>query len=149
MKVPRWIVPLLVLVAAAAGIGGARLFAAPSFTRDFGASEASVLPGASARPGTAARPAASVHPETVRMTVRGLKCVDTARAVAGQLEGIPGILRYAAYASRNEAQITYDPERISSQAIAEAIEGPVFVPGTGEILFHQYEVLSIRGGPIE
>ena len=131
MRTPRWIVPLLVLIAAAAGIGGARLFAAPSYTIDFGPSEA------------------IARPETVRMTVRGLKCVDTARTVAGQLEGVPGVLRYVAYASRNEAQVTYDPARIAPEAIAEAIEGPVFVPGTGEILFHQYEVLSIRGRAVE
>jgi copper chaperone CopZ len=131
MKIPRWIVPMLVLVAAGAGIGGARLFAAPSFTKEFSAL------GATARPAT------------VRMTVRGLKCVDTARSVAGQLDGVPGVIRYVAHASRNEAQVTYDPARTSPEAIAEAIEGPVFVPETGEILFHQYEVLSIRSSAIE
>lgn len=131
MRVPRGIVPLLVVAAALAGIGGARLFAAPSFTREFDAGST------------------TVRPETVRMTVRGLKCVDTARAVAGQLEEVPGILRYVAHASRNEAQVVYDPARTNPEAIAAAIEGPVFVPDTGEILFHQYEVMSIRSGPVE
>ncbi len=130
MKVSRWIVPCLVVLAAAIGVGGARLFAAPSFTRDFGTAIAG-------------------RPETVRMTVRGLKCVDTARSVARQLEGVPGVLRYVAYASRNEAQVTYDPAVASPAAIEEAIEGPVFVQETGEVLFHTYEVISTRGVPID
>ncbi len=130
MKVSRWIVPCLVVLAAAIGIGGARLFAAPSFTRDFGATIAG-------------------RPETLRMTVRGLKCVDTARSVARQLEEVPGVLRYVAYASRNEAQVTYDPAVTGPDAIEKAIEGPIFVPETGEILFHTYEVISTRGAPID
>jgi hypothetical protein len=129
VRISRWVVPVLVVLSAALGIGGARLFAAPSFSRDF--------PAASPR-----------RPETVRLVVRGLKCVDTARRVAGQLDGAPGVLRCVAYASRNEAQVTYDAAVTDPQAIRAAIEGPVFDATDGQILFHQFEVVSINGGRI-
>lgn len=130
MKVSGWMVPLLVLAAAGAGIGGARLFAAPSYAVDF----------------AAASPA--VRPETARLVIRGLRCVDTARTVAGQLEEVPGVLRFVAYASRNEAQVTFDAAVLDPTALTEAIEGPVFEEQTGRILFHQYEVVSIDGNKI-
>lgn len=125
MKAPRWIVPVLVVLAAAGGIWGSRIFSAPSFVRDFSS------------------PAG--RPQTVRLTIQGLKCVDTAARLAGQLEEEPGVIRYAAYASRNEAQITYDGGLTNPEALRETIEGPVIVKETGEILFNQYEVLSIDG----
>lgn len=131
MRVTRWLVPLLVVLAAGFGIGGARFFAAPSFTRDFES------------------PAPAGRLESVRMTVRGLKCVDTARTVAAQLDGVSGVRRFVAYASRNEAQVTYDPALINPGAIEEAIEGPTFLPETGEILFHQFEVVSTRNTQTE
>jgi hypothetical protein len=130
MRVSRWIVPLLVAAAAAAGVGGARLFAAPSYTQEF----ASVTPPS--------------RIETARFVVRGLRCVDTARTVARQLEATPGVLRYVAYASRNEAQVTFDAAVVGPTALIEAIEGPVFDQRTGEIFFHQYEVVSIDGNKI-
>ena len=129
MRVSRWLVPLLVALAAAAGIWGARLFAAPSYAQEYAA--------------------ASAHrPETVQFIVRGLKCVDTARTVARQLEETPGVLRFVAYASRNEAQVTYDASLTDPQILKDAIEGPIFSDLSGEILFNQYEVLSIDGNKI-
>lgn len=130
MKVPRLVIPLLVLAAACAGIGAARLFAAPSFVVDL------------------AVPAPGSRAETVRLVVRGLRCVDTARTVARQIEETPGVLRFVAYASRNEAQVTYDPAVVDPAALVEAIEGPVIDEEAGQILFHQYEVVSIDGGKI-
>jgi copper chaperone CopZ len=127
VRTPLWIVPVLVAVMAGAGLGGARLFAAPSHVQDYST-------------GGAGR-----HPETIRLIVRGLKCVDTARNAARQLEEVPGVIQYVAYASRNEARVTYDASMVRPDAIREAIEGPVFIPETGEILFHQFEVISVRG----
>ncbi len=130
MKVSGWIVPILVLAAAGAGIGGARLFAAPSYSIDFATS------------------APAGRPETARLVIRGLRCVDTARTAARQLEETPGVFRFVAYASRNEAQVTYDAAAVDPAALAEAIEGPVFDDQTGQILFHQFEVVSINGNKI-
>jgi hypothetical protein len=129
MRVSRWAVPVLVIIAAATGIGAARFLAAPSFTRDYAA-------------------AAGARIETVRFVVRGLKCVDTARQVAGQLADEPGVLRCVAYASRNEAQVTYDASITGPQALRAAIEGPVVDEASGLIRFHQFEVRSIDGAPI-
>jgi hypothetical protein len=130
MKISPWVVPLLVAVTASAGILGARLFAAPSFERDF------VTEGS------------PVRPETARFVIQGLRCVDTARTAARQLEETPGVLRFVAFASRNEAQVTYDAAVVDPSGLAEAIEGPVFDGQTGRILFHQYEVVSVNGNKI-
>jgi hypothetical protein len=129
VRVPAWVVPVLVALAAVLGIGGARLLAAPSFTREFAA-------------------ATPRQVETVRFTVRGLKCVDTARRVAGQLRDVPGVLRYVAYASRNEAQVTYDAAVTGPQALQAAIEAPEVDQASGRILFHSFRVVSLDGAEI-
>jgi hypothetical protein len=130
MRVSAWIVPILVLAATGAGIGGARLFSAPSYSIDY------------------AGKAPASRPETARFVIRGLLCVDTARTAARQLEDTSGVLRFVAYASRNEAQVTYDAAVVNPAAMVEAIEGPVFDGQTGQILFHQFEVMSINGNKI-
>jgi copper chaperone CopZ len=130
VRVSGWVVPILIVLAAAAGVGGARLFAAPSYERVF------------------ERNVKAVRPETARFVIRGLRCVDTARTVANQIGENPGVLRYVAYASRNEAQVTFDAATVDPSVIKEAIEGPVFDEQTGQILFHQYEVVSIDGNKI-
>ena len=126
MRVSPWLVPAVVILAALLGIGGARFLAAPSFTREYAA-------------------AADARVVTARFVVRGLKCVDTARQVAGQLADEPGVLRCVAYASRNEAQVTYDAAVTDPRALRAAIEGPVVDEATGEIRFHQFQVVSVNG----
>jgi hypothetical protein len=129
MRVSLWVVPVLVILAAVLGIGGARFLAAPSFTRDYAS-------------------AVGARVETVSFVVRGLKCVDTARQVAGQFADEPGVLRCVAYASRNEARVTYDAAVTGPQALRAAIEGPVVDEASGQIRFHQFEVRSIDGAEI-
>ena len=127
MRAPAWIVPALVVVAAAAGVGGARLFAAPSVVRDFGA----------AAPEGAVRRAVFV--------VDGVRCVDTAQRAADQLAGTPGVVRFAAWASRAKVEITFDPAVTDASALREAIEGPVHDATTGEYLFGVYSVREVDG----
>ena len=129
MRVSPWIVPVLVILAAALGIGGARYLAAPSFTRDYAA-------------------AGGARVATARFVVRGLVCVDTARQLAGQLADEPGVLRCVAYAARNEAQVTYDAAVTDPRALRAAIEGPVVDEASGQIRFHVFEVRSIDGAAI-
>ncbi len=126
MRISGWVVPVLVALAALIGIGGARVLAAPSLTRDF--------PGA-----------APADPETVLFVVSGLKCVDTARILGGQFEDQPGVRRFVAYASRNQAWVTYDAAVTDPRAIRAAIEAAVVDTATGQITFHQFEVVSIDG----
>ena len=125
-SVPGWSVPALVVLFAAAGIGGAKLFAVPSVALDLS-------------------PASDGERRTTVLVVDGVKCVDTAERAARQVRGLPGVSRFVAYASRNRVEVTFDPARSSAPRIAEAIEGPVHEPATGEYLFHVYRVVEIDG----
>lgn len=126
MKLTPWVVPLLVVLAAAGGIVGARYLAAPSFARDYA-------------------PAAGARVATARFVVRGLKCVGTAQRLAGQFADEPGVLRCEAFASRHEARVTYDAAVTGPEALRAAIEGPSVDEASGEVRFHQFEVLSLDG----
>ena len=127
MKVSRWIVPILIVLAIAAGLFTAGLFAIPSVTVDFPVGEAT---------GTELI-------QTVAFVVDGVMCVDTARRACSTLEELPGVIRYVAYASRNRVEITFDSTRTNVEALQEAIEGPVYDEGSEEFLFHMFEVLEI------
>jgi copper chaperone CopZ len=126
MRVPPWIVPLLVLLLALLGLGGSKLFAIPSVEIDFAAGQG----------------------RTVEMLVGGVKCVDTAQRAASALEDLPGIYRYVAFASRNRVEITYDPKRVAVEQLREALEGPIYNEDSGEFLFNVYEVIEIDGKPV-
>jgi hypothetical protein len=126
MRVPPWIVPLLVVLLALLGLGGSKLFAIPSVELDFAAGQG----------------------RTVEMLVGGVKCVDTARRAASALEDLPGIYRYVAFASRNRIEVTYDPDRLGIEQLREALEGPIYDEGSGEFLFNVFEVIEIDGKPV-
>jgi copper chaperone CopZ len=128
--VSLWLVPALVVLCAVLGLGGARFLAAPSVVRDL----SSVPPGGGL--------AVAVF------TVEGLKCVDTAERAAAQLEGVPGVVRFTAYASRNRAEIAFDPAIASVDGIRKAIEGPVHDKESGEYLFGVYSVIEINGARV-
>ena len=125
-RVPGWTVPALVVLFAASGVGGARLFAVPSVAIDL-------------------LPASHGERRTTVLVVDGVKCVDTAERAARQLKGLAGVSRYVAYASRNRVEVTFDPSLSSGTRIVEALEGPVHEPATGEYLFHVYRVVEIDG----
>jgi hypothetical protein len=131
MKTPTWIIPLLVVVCTAAGVGGSRLLTAPSLARDY----ADVAPGADSR--------------TSVFVVEGVKCVDTAERAARQLEGLAGVQRLEAFASRARLEVTYDPALTGATAIRDALEAPVHDPSTGEYLFGLYTVIEMDGLKIE
>ena len=127
MKAPRWIVPALVVTAAALGVTGARLFAQPSVVRDYAEAPANA---------------------TVRATtflVEGVRCVDTAERAARQLEGEPGVVRLTAWASQAKVEVTFDPSRTDPEALREALEDPVYDASTGEFRFGVYVVREIDG----
>lgn len=132
MRVPQLVVPALIVLAALAGLGGAKLFAIPSVEIGFPEAEEGAAAGG----------------RTVELLVDGVKCVDTARRAASALEGLPGIYRYVAYASRNRVEITYDPDRLDTMQIREALEGPIFDEQSGEFLFAVFEVIEIDGRPV-
>ena len=131
MRTPAWIIPLLVIVCTAAGLGGSRLATAPSLTHDY----TGAAPGADAR--------------TSVFVIEGVKCVDTAERAARQLDGMPGVARLEAYASRARVEVTYDPAATGAAAIRDAFEAPVHDPATGEYLFGLYKVIEMDGVKIE
>jgi len=129
MKLPKGIVPLLIVLLTVAGLGLARLFAIPSVTLEF------PVPG-------------DYHSSSIQTTVflvEGLECVKSANSAGSTLTEIPGIRRFVAYASRNRAEITFDASLTDPKEIRAAIEGPVYDEETGEFLFHSYKVLEIDG----
>ncbi|HOT00589.1 MAG TPA: heavy-metal-associated domain-containing protein [Acidobacteriota bacterium] len=130
MRVSPWWIPAAVLLAALLGIGSASLVAVPSYTRDF-------QPAAAGAAGQ----------RTTVLLVEGLRCVDTAERAAVQLEGVPGIIRFEAFASRNRAEVTYDPTWIGPAAIIRAVESPVYDEATGEVAFGIYRVVEVDGIP--
>lgn len=127
MRAPAWLVPVLVVLFAALGVGGARVLMAPSVTRAY----------AAAAPDAATR--------TTTLVVKGVRCVDTAERAAKQLDGAPGVLRLVAYASRARLDVTYDPAATGVAEIVEAIEGPVHDEAANEFLFGLYRVVEIDG----
>lgn len=131
MKAPLWIVPALVVACAAAGAGGARLFAAPSVTREF------------------ARAAQGSDRRRVVFVVAGVRCVDTAEGAARQFAGVPGVLSFAAYASRGRVEVTYDAAVADVPALIEAVEGPVYDDATQEFRFGVYVVREVDGVQVD
>ena len=131
MKAPLWIVPALLVACTAAAAGGARLFAAPSVTREF----------ATATQGSA--------PRRVVFVVSGVRCVDTAEGAARQFAEVPGVLSFAAYASRGRVEVTYDAAVTDVPALIEAIEGPVYDEATQEFRFGVYIVREVDGGKVD
>ena len=131
MRAPAWIVPVLVVACAAGGVAGAKLLVAPSLSEIY----AVAAPDAPTR--------------TSVFVVEGVKCVDTAERAARQLQGLAGVQRLEAYASRARVEVTYDPAVASAAAIREAFEAPVHDPATGEYLFGLYRVIEMDGEKIE
>lgn len=131
MKAPLWVVPALIVACAAAGAGGARLFAAPSVTREF------------------APAAQGSTPRRVVFVVSGVRCVDTAEGAARQFAEVPGVLSFVAHASRGRVEVTYDAAVADVPALIDALEGPVYDEATQEFRFGVYAVREVDGERVE
>ncbi len=127
MKLPPWIVPLLIMLATVAGLSSSRLFAIPSLTVDY--------------PAPAESP--PVNTQITTFIVNGVKCVTTAQGVANALKSLPGILKLKAYGSYNRVEILFDPSQTNIKAIKKVIEGPIFDEKTANIYFNQFKVIEI------
>lgn len=123
--VPSWVLPLLLVVLGSAGVAGSRAFALPSYSETYAADSPAEV-------------------ETIRLVVRGVRCVDTAQRAAAQLRGVPGVLSLVAFASRNELSLEVDASVADMDAIRTALEAPVYDEGTDQYLFHPFEVLEVR-----
>lgn len=131
MRAPRLVVPGFVVLAAAAGVAGARFLERPSVVREFA---------------PAADPASL---RSVVLVVDGVRCVDTAATAAGQLEGVPGVSRFTAWASRAEVEVLYDPGVVDVAALTEALEGPLYDEASQEYRFGTYAVREVDGRKVD
>jgi ferredoxin len=127
-SVPASVVPVAVAVLLVAGLYGGRMYAVPSFAREYAA--ASSIPE---------------RMQEARFIVRGVRCVDTAILAATVFEDMDGIRRFTAYASRNEVLVEYDAAVIDVKMLVTLLEGPVYMEGVDEFVFGVYEVLEING----
>lgn len=110
MKVPRLIVPILVLVALAVGIFTRTSFTYPSSEVLLADPEGKTL-------------------ERVAFTVQGVKCKGTANFFAERFRGVGGVVMVTAYADEHRAIITYEPSRIGPDSLRRVFEAPVIVEG--------------------
>ncbi len=129
MKIPSWIVPLLILLATVAGLSASRLFFIPSLTVEY--------------PVPAESPAKTT--QVTKFIVDGIKCVTTARGAANALKSLPGVRKFEAYGSYNRVEIVFDPAQTNIGAIKEVMEGPIFDEKTQSIYFNQFKVVEIDG----
>jgi len=127
---PRLAVPVLLAAMVFAGLYGGKIYAIPSYTQEF----------------DYAVPVSELR--SVRLKVKGVRCVDTAKLAATVFEGMDGIVSFIAYASRNDVAVAYDASRTDVDKIVKLIEGPVYIKSTEEFVFHIYEVLEIDGKPV-
>jgi hypothetical protein len=127
---PRLAVPVLLVALVAAGLYGGNIYAIPSFSKDFQTN------------------AATGELRSVRLKVKGVRCVDTAKLAATVFEGMDGIVSFIAYASRNDVVVAYDSAATNVVTIVKLMEGPVYVESSKEFVFHVYEVLEIDGKPV-
>jgi len=120
MRLPRFIIPLLVGLALVGGYSLRIAFTQPTLTKVF-----------ADRPG-----------EKARFVVDGIRCWGTARFFTSLYENAPGIISIQAYASERAAVFTFDPDVTSRDRIRAAMEAPVrFKDGTTRQVF---KCLSVR-----
>ena len=85
------------------------------------------------------RPATVV---TVEFEVSGLKCRGTARTFARQIEDVPGVVSFVAYARTHSAIVEYDPALTDPDAIREAFEKPIAHEGKTYEVFKMVSVTA-------
>ena len=131
MKIPQYTVPILVIAATLAGLGIAEMFAIPTVEIDFASAPLETTQDTPPRIAV------------VKLLIPAVRCADTARSAAGNLEEVDGVLSYVSFASHNRVEITYDPGVTDPSALIEAIEGPVYDATSGEFHFGVFVVAEI------
>jgi polyferredoxin len=127
-QVSAWSIVVLLGVGAAAGLVAAEAVAFPSYERGYGHAEID-------------------DSQTVILVVDGVRCVDTAKRAAAQLEHVPGVVALTARAADRELEIVYDPNTTGIEELSRAIEGPVYDERNSEFLFGVFRVESIAEEP--
>ena len=123
------VIPALLGLAILAGVVGGNLIAIPSYSRTF--ADTGVVSAEDQRSTT--------------LEVSGVHCVNTARRVSKQVEGVPGVLQVTAFASNHEIVIEYDADAVGVDELVRAIEGPVFDVERNMFFFQVFQVIAIDG----
>ena len=131
MKIPQWIIPVLLVTAILGGVQASKLIRIPS----------AVIIVDSDYSGT--------NSERAVFIVKGASCRDKANEAMGSLKNLQGVIKATAFASHNRIEVDYNPDVTGIDAIVDKIEGPVFSEDGTEILFNVYQVVKINGKPVE
>ncbi len=114
MRVPRSIIPLLVLSALLAGYGLRASFTRPTTAQTFAE-------------GTGAK---------ATFVVEGLRCKGTAMFFSSLYADAPGVLAIESFAGERAAVFKYDPRTITPERIKAIMEAPIpFADGTTSQVF--------------
>ena len=103
MNIPKYIIPVLVILTLLGGFYLRTAFTQPTTT--FGESEGTKL----------------------ECVVEGVKCKGTARFLTMLYEEVPGISGIETYASDRQVVFTYDPSVITPDSIRAIMEAPVLL----------------------
>lgn len=79
---------------------------------------------------------------TVEFEVSGLKCRGTARTFAQQIQDVPGVVSFVAYARTHSAVVEYDRAVTDPDAIREAFERPIVHEGKAYEVFKMVSVTA-------
>jgi hypothetical protein len=103
MKIPSYIIPILIVAAIFGGYQLRAAFTQPTTNVVF----------------------ESTGSGTVTCTVQGVKCKGTANFFTTLYDGVPGISGIETYASEHRSVFSYDPAVISPERIKEIMEAPI------------------------
>ena len=120
MRLPTFVIPVLVTLAVAAGYGLRTSLTRPTTVQNFAE-------------GTGAR---------AIFIVDGVRCKGTAMLLSSLFEDVPGIVGIETFASERTAVFTHDPQVITRNRIRAIMEAPIrFEDGTTRQVF---KCVSIR-----
>lgn len=120
MKIPKYIVPLLVVGALFGGYGLRAAFTQPTTNVMMGSSEGKKL----------------------ECIVDGVKCKGTAAFFTKLYENVPGVNAIETFATEQRAIFTYDPDLVTPEQIKAIMEAPV--PLSDGSMVQVFVCLSMR-----
>ena len=115
MRIPKLIIPLLVIIALFGGFALRLAFTQPSTSSSLGANA------------TAA----------VECIVDGVKCKGTAALFTSHFRGVAGIGTIETFATEHRVVIAYDPAVISPEEIRTKIDSPVALDDSTSVAFYK------------
>ena len=126
MRVSRFVIPVLVIIALFGGYSLRLAFTQPTTNISYASEGASVA-----------------NAQQATFIVEGVKCKGTASFFSSLYEDTPGIITIETFAADHKAVFTYDPQLITIDSIKSVMEAPIdFDDGTSEQIFR---CLSVDG----